>query len=376
MARSAVAPITASMCPSKTESYMQFVRHSALILLPVIALLGSAGARSADCEVRPTEPGVEAYCGIVAPEDMVLYRDRFLIVSSMAFAEHLYLLDSESGSLEPMTTRLDAPAPGQGWGDPSCTPPSGMQTHGLDLAQLPDGSWRLLAVNHGGRESVEMFAVPWGSNGLPELQWRGCVLAGDNAQFNDVAGLPDGGFLATDPLTASKHLPRMLMGTLRINTGRVYRWRPEAGYEVVPHTAGAYPNGILLSADGNSFYLNLYLNNEVREHDLNSGEILNRVAVTKPDNSSLGPAGQLLVASHQASVFTLLRVLRSGAAQTNQMAYDIVAIDLDSFEARPIYQSNGASLGGGTIAQALDGALYIGAFRGDRVIRVRGALAY
>jgi hypothetical protein len=36
-----------------------------------------------------------------------------------------------------------------------------------------------------------------------------------------------------------------------------------------------------------------------------------------------------------------------------------------------LYASDGSSLGGGTVAQQVGADLYIGAFRGDRMLRVR-----
>jgi hypothetical protein len=150
----------------------------------------------------------------------------------------------------------------------------------------------------------------------------------------------------------------------------VYRWHSQSGYSAVPHTEAAYPNGVLLSADGQSFYLNVYLGGEVRQHDLASGEILNRVAVAKPDNSSLAPDGSLLVASHDASIFTLLSAITSAAGARNSIPFEIIRIDPADFSSSVLYRSGGDALGGGTVAQQVGNDLYIGAFRGDRILRV------
>ncbi|MDA8961952.1 SMP-30/gluconolactonase/LRE family protein [Congregibacter sp.] len=336
-----------------------------------VSVLFSPMVLAEKCSNPLSQNGVDAFCGIDAPEDIVLFEDQFLLISSMAPAKHLFGFSLASEVVAPIETVLEAVTDGQNWGDASCSLPSEILSHGLDLSRRESGQWQLLVVNHHDRESIEYFEVSAGGDDATRLHWRGCVMAGENAQFNDVAGLPDGGFIATDPITASMQLPRMLLGSMGMDTGRVYRWRPESGYSAIPHTDGAYPNGITLSADGRSFYLNLYLDGEVREHDLETGEILNRVAVNKPDNSALTADGTLLVASHDASLYALLKAITSEAGERNSIAFEIVEVDLQSFEASVRYRSEGEELGGGTVAMPVGNDLYIGAFKGDRFIRVR-----
>lgn len=322
------------------------------------------------CDEQPADAARIAYCGANAPEDIVLFERSSLLISAMQPARHLFQFDLMSQSLQPLEALLEPLSAEQNWGDPACAAPDELLTHGLDLARRPNGEWQLLVVNHQARESIEFFEVQAPDDDALRLRWRGCVLAADDAQFNDVAALRDGGFLATDPITASMQLPKMILGALGRPTGRVYRWSIGEGYRAIPQTEGAYPNGILLSADGKSFYLNLYLDGEVREHDLETGDVLNRIDVPMPDNSSLTADGQLLVASHDASLVALLMAIASGAEERNAIAYEIVAVDTDSFASRVIFRSEGEDMGGGTIAQRVGKDLYIGAFRGDRMLRV------
>lgn len=335
-------------------------------------LLGDAGVSAAPCDNAPAGDGVTAYCGIAAPEDLVALDHRYLTIGSMTPDLQLYLIDTSEDVLLPMTTVLAPVTAEENWGEADCAAPASMVIHGLDVGMRRDGSQQLLAVNHGDRESVEFFEVFRSPDAPPALRWRGCVIAPDNAQFNDVAALPDGGFLATDPITASWQLPRMLLGTVGVDTGRVYRWRPEIGYEAVPHTEGAYPNGILLALDGETFFLNLYLDGVVQQHDLESGEILGSVEIEKPDNSSWASSGELLVASHGASVFSLLAAIASEPSARNSIPYKIVAINPTDFSKRVVHEGKTDHLGGGTVAQQLGDDLYIGAFKGDRVLKLSG----
>jgi hypothetical protein len=351
----------------------QQARSAAAAALALLSVFSAAG-NAAECPDPPDEPGVTAICGIAGPEDIVLYDERALIVSSMTSLPHLYGVELATDRVAPLETILSEPSDGLRWGDASCAPPSALHSHGLDLSRRPDGLWQLLVVNHAARESIEYFAVQDSDGVLPILRWRGCVMAQDNAQFNDVAALPDGGFIVTDPVTASWQALRSLLGSWGMDTGRAYRWHPQRGYSPLAHTEGAYPNGITLSPDGTRFYLNIYLGGEVREHDLETGEILRRVAVEGGDNSSLSSDGRLLVAAQHGSFLDLAAAIGDPADVRNDIPYDIVAIDLESFETEVLYSSNGDSLGGGTVAQQVGSDLYIGAFRGDRMLRVKNVI--
>ena len=56
---------------------------------------------------------------------------------------------------------------------------------------------KLLAINHGGREAVEVFGLTANGANEPDLTWMGCVVAPANAQLNSVVALPEGGFAVT-----------------------------------------------------------------------------------------------------------------------------------------------------------------------------------
>ena len=55
---------------------------------------------------------------------------------------------------------------------------------------------QLYVVNHGGRESIEMYELKPAARSWT-LAWHGCAVS--MKDFNDVAVLPDGGFIATHP---------------------------------------------------------------------------------------------------------------------------------------------------------------------------------
>lgn len=342
-----------------------------VLLVSMMAWWGlSCAAQAAPCEDAPVDAGIAAICGIDAPEDVVLFADRYLIVSSMAPADSLFMIDTRDDAVSRMATVLADPADDLRWGDSGCTAPSALVSHGLDLSRDAQGRWRLLVVSHGEREAVEFFELTPGDAGAPSLQWRGCVLTPEKAKFNDVAGLPDGGYLATDPSGATCPRTRALLGIMGFDVGRVYRWHPESGHAVVPGSGAPYPNGIVVAPDAQSFFVNIYFRGEVRHQHLETGELLGSVDVPKPDNTNWSADGRLLVASHRDSITSVIGAVESAPGERNSIPFAIVEVDPVQMTATDLFVHDGSALGGGTAAVQAGDSLYIGAFRGDRLLKV------
>jgi hypothetical protein len=267
-----------------------------------------------------------------------------------------------------------AAAPGRAdslWGEASCPgpPEPAFSPHGIDLAPLPDGTLRLLVVNHGGREAVEFFSVAQ-SGGATVIAWRGCAIPPAGSYMNDVVNLPDGGFLVTHMMDKESETLELFRASLGFDTGFVYEWQPVSGFRAIPGTEAPFPNGIELSADGREIYLNVYSGSEVRRIDRETGEILARASIPSPDNVTWSRDGRLLVASHRGGIRDQMACygLTEGACP---MEFEIVALDPITLEGGAIFGNAGAPMGGGTVAVDLGDELVIGSFASDRVIRVK-----
>ncbi|MDP4918438.1 MAG: hypothetical protein NWR12_12045 [Haliea sp.] len=327
-------------------------------------------AASAD-NCAPVE-GVQSICGLAAPEDLVSAPNgRDLIFGQMAEPGGLYLLDTRDDSVHPLLSAERLAAPEAGWGDPACSQPtSWLEAHGLDLRQRADGRWQLLVVNHAERESVEFYELEDPVSDRPRALWRGCAEAPARGNFNDVAGLADGSLLVTHMAHRRWPLTTALLAALGRNTGFVYRWTPEAGFVPLPATRAAHPNGIILSADEQSFFLNVYLGDELQHRALPDGELLGSVAIAKPDNASWSDDGQLLIASHEGSLWQVFRSLSQGQERPSELPFSIISVDPVTLAARPLLRRAGPPMGAGTVALQRGDALYIGSYVGDRIIRL------
>jgi hypothetical protein len=349
--------------------------RAAFVFAAASALLACSEPRPAVVDCAPVG-NARPVCGFQNPEDLALLPASGRLV----FSQMGEMDGSEPGSLVFFAPENDAitsafsgsaagGAPTPGWGDPACpgAPDAKFSPHGLALARRPDGALQLLVVNHGGRESIELFEV--GDSEPPTLAWRGCVVAPENAFLNDVAALPGGGFVTTHMFPRDGGFLTMAKGLLGLSTGWVYEWQPGAGFAQVPGSEGAMPNGIEASPDGEVLYVDLYMGNEVRKLARKSGELLATVQIASPDNVLWSPDGSLLVASHNAPLRELLACgeIEHGSCP---FYYSILALDPDTLAPRGLYENGGPPMGAGTAALRVGDELFVGSFKGDRIVRV------
>jgi hypothetical protein len=353
------------------------MNHCALRAVPLLAFaLVACGSIEPITSCDPVGSATPI-CGFQNPEDLALLPDeRHVLVSEYGDAGQrpgrISLLDLVSGEHPTLFAGGEPTGPGP-WGAPDCAgPPSAaFSPHGIHLSKRADGSLQLLVVQHGGRESVEMFEVT--SDGASwQLVWRGCAVAPKGA-LNDVVALPEGGFLVTrfGPSSSVAFLFAAAKATLfGGETGWVYAWSRERGFSEVPGTRAAGPNGIELSADGEKIFLNATLASRVLRIDRRTGVVEAHADVTQPDNLTWASDGRLRVASLRGELRQMLSCngLERGSCP---MPFAIVALDPNTMVTETVYQGGpGTPSGAGTVGLEVDGALLIGTFAGDRIVRV------
>jgi len=353
------------------------MRTPSLALLLTLALLAGCVEKTPPVTACVPAGGLEPTCGFSRPEDMELLPDgRTLLISQMGAIDgslpgSFALFDTSSETitrLPQFTASSEAP-----WGDPACVEPPGaaFSPHGIDLIRRHDGRWLLLAVNHGGRESVEFFELLHETEGY-RLAWRGCAVAPPDSFLNDVAALPGGGFVTTHmyPRSSPAAGPvslAMLEAMLGFNTGYVLHWDGQR-FAVAAGTQAPFPNGIQVDRDGKSLYLNAYMPGEVRKIAFPGGELEGKANVRNPDNSQWDAEGRLLVASHVGGLLDVGSCfgIREGACGA---AFAIVAVDPLTMRSETILEHRGPPMGAATVAQQVGDQLYLGSFAGDRIVR-------
>ena len=180
-------------------------------------------------------------CDMVSPEDIAtIPGDEWAITSGAREGGRLHLLnvtEKTSTLLFPTPDRveqLDAET------YPECPGPipnpDDSRPHGLYLDPGDGDVHSLLVVHHGQRESIEVFEVDAGS-APPAIAWVGCAVAPEEANFNSVVALPEGG-----------------LATTHFGVG-VWEWHTDSGWELLPESEDTAPNGIEVSADGKFVFI-------------------------------------------------------------------------------------------------------------------------
>jgi hypothetical protein len=355
-------------------------------LLAAALLLASCAARVESLGPCRDEGGGALLCGVVNPEDMApLPGEEWLVVSEMASR------DDAAGSLvalrpEGLARRALYPPTGAapspeatatpGWGSPRCTAPpdpAAFRPHGIDVsAHGPGGAPALAVVHHGSRESVELFEI--GGSAEPSLVWRGCVPLPAGVFANDVAFLPGGGFVVTNMMPSPSGLAGVLAGAriaLGLRTGNVLAWTAQTGLSALPDGGGSAPNGIAVSADGRDVFFAEWAASRLVRLRQGAGGGLERASVdlpTHPDNLSWARDGRLLVTGQDAGLFGVLGCSKVEVG-TCDVPYSVLAVEPESLAWKPLASGRGA----GTVALEVGSQLWVGTYRGDRIVRLPSA---
>ena len=221
------------------------MRAAALLLL-----LGSASPAAEDCAA---DPELAYVCGPTKPEDVLpIPGTRWLIASGFAPGAGLKLVDTADRSFRPWYTGEAAPDRRAFPNCPGPLDPALFNARGLSLEPVGKDRWRLLVVNHGGRESIEAFDVTAGE-GAPKLRWRGCLPLPAGQVGNSVAAFADGTVLVTVLTRPGTSIGDFMLGR---HTGAVWQWRPgERGFTMLPGTELPGNNGIAADPDQRHFHV-------------------------------------------------------------------------------------------------------------------------
>jgi hypothetical protein len=296
-------------------------------------------------------------CGLKNAEDFVrIPGSRWAIASRLgrdpAAPGGFSLVDLEQRTARFLTPDVSGHATAEYADCPGPPVASGLVTHGLDIRRRSDGQSELFAVNHGGRESIEVFDVLAGRDG-PQLRWKGCVLVPAEVSSNAVAALPDG-----------------LVVTSFGSSGFVAEWTPHEGWAHVAGSAFGGDNGVVASPDGETLYVNDWNDGTLRVLSLRKGvaPVSIKLGGFHPDNLHWLPEGRLLIAGQVGKARDVLGCASAGACAVGSM---IVIVDPRSREVRMRWAVPPTS----TFAAASTALRYrsdywASSFRGDRVVRL------
>lgn len=338
----------------------------------VLAVLGLASL-PAHAECDPAD-GAEFICGMAAPEDLIRVPDtNWVIVSAMAEGKsHLYAVDSRTRSptsLYPTATvreRHDKKTYGS---CPGPLPKDTFGAHGVDLRPTGRGKSVLYAVNHAGRESIEIFDLD-ATSATPVLTWIGCAVFPNGTSGNGVVGLSDGGFITTNFRDPADKDGYAKMGRHEI-TGNVMEWHPEAGWTVLPESAMSGANGVALTKDGKTLYVAGWPGKSVTRWERSGKSWTKKESIDTgilTDNLRWLADGSILAGGQDSKMPDVFQC-RPPECRVGSGA---VKIDPRTLKTTRVvtYKGNDSFEGATTVIEVGD-EYWMGSYKGDRIARIK-----
>lgn len=344
------------------------MKHAIIVLrLLVVAFIASWASSAIAGEECPPVGGWNFVCGPAAAEDLVRVPGTHWIVGSgMPEGRNpgrLHLIDADRKAWEILypgaspKNELDENSYAGCQGAPDAKT---FGAHGIAIRADGKQTSTLLAVNHG-REAVEIFKLN-AAGAKPTIRWVGCVPMGEGIYLNSVAFLPKGGFVATkfyDPKAPEGFSAIMAQKV----TGGVLEWHPETGVKPIAGTDLSGANGIEVSKDGKSLYVAAWGTQELVRFLLGKGTVQKNVVKLDfmPDNLRWASDGNILVAGQNRAANA-----KSGFAAFK--GWTVVKLNPKTLKVTEVAKDSGDSpLQNVSVAIDIDGMLWIGPFRGDRV---------
>ena len=325
------------------------------------------------------------YCNYQNPEDLAVLPDgRHILVSEFGaivplsptnIQGNLSLLDTTDGRKKNLEIEMSDNV----WGDPECQRDSMvLSPHGIDINERLDGSYQLAIVNHMPTETIELFELRE-INDAWSLTWRGCVNAPVHGYFNDVALSSNGSFYVSQMY--DKNISLFMLAVLdntKEDTGYVYHWRRQNGFERLVNTDGAFPNGVELSDDENNLFINYAFGNKTSKYNLMSNSIEASFSMNGiPDNITVDGEYIWVGAQDHSGLDSLIYcgVFAKDVFEDpmiNQCPLPFAAYQLRQSDLSLVnsYKYSNTVMGTATVALSLNGELYIGTYHGDRIASV------
>jgi hypothetical protein len=241
--------------------------------------------------------------------------------------------------------------------------------HGLDLTRGYSTHPTLYAVNHGGREAVEVFTLDL-TKERPGFTWIGCIPAPPGFWPDAVASLPDGGIVVSslwDPTDADR-VAKLIAGQ---PVGGLDEWHAGKGWTPLPGAEGmSGPNGVIASADGRQIYVGVWSGKELVRISRGPGKPKADKVPTEmlTDNVRWSPDEKRIFAGGQDATVKQVLACFESAAVNCDIPTKVYAVDPQSLKLTTLVKSGVYGVfGAGTGAIQVGNYLWVSSFRSDRI---------
>jgi hypothetical protein len=340
-----------------------------------VVLLATAGAARAHAQAGCAPHGATQYiCGVNSVEDLIRIDGTDWVLASelgpRTGTGGFYLIDVRTRAFHEASPDFSGAADKLYSKCPGSPDPKRFAAHGIAIRFQPGKVHQAYAVNHGGRESIEVFDLDV-SGTEPKLIWRGCAMTPENVSGNSVTPLPDHGFAVTSfgVRTDKQSMDKVGAGQ---PSGFVVEWSPAKGWMQVPGTEFSGDNGIVASADGTTLYIAGWGDRTLHVVSRGKTPPTHRAVPLPgfhPDNIRYAPDGALLIAGQAADAKAILGCLSAPVCAVDSK---VVRVDPKTFAIRTLVDEPANPDFGGTAGAIIVGnEVWLGPFKGSRVARVK-----
>lgn len=246
--------------------------------------------------------------------------------------------------------------------------PAVLSPHGIDVRVRPDGLTELFVVNHGGRESVEVFEILLGEP-RPSLRWIGGVEMPGTTLGNDLAAVVGGGFvISTTGDIEGRPGPGMEEDG---ETGGVLEWSAAEGWRLLPGTGINVANGVAVSSDGEWVFIGGWRGRCVKKvrRGVSDPEIVSVPAGILVDNLTWTKDGSLLAAgAYDTTVEAFIEAHFSGDPKLAAPSR-VIRIDPDTLAIETVIDYGADVFGAATTGLEVGDEIWVGAARDQGLAR-------
>ena len=339
-------------------SFVVMLSRIAPLLACVFALIGPTSCASLDIENARSNT-----ISIANAEDLALLEGgRWIIASSMTGGATrsgaLYAIDTETEDLHLLYPSGVSKVTENATDCFTEIAKQDFAPHGITIHVTATGETQLFVVNHGGRESIELFSITLEE--IPSLSWTGCIEYPEGSSGNGVAVSDDGTiYAARTSLFDSSKTEQDFLGDV------VFR-RPGENWKTVPNSEMMGPNGIVVSPGGEQIFVNAWPIGTLAVINTESGQRKDIDLPLLPDNIKWSDQGTLLVTGHRAPMEEVMSCYISPEpVSENGSAY--AEIDPQNLE---IIEVTDVDLGLATTAIDVGQSCWLGTARGSTIGRL------
>jgi sugar lactone lactonase YvrE len=340
------------------------MRHYLRLILPLLL----AGCDAA--QIEACRPGEGIMCGIVRPEDIELVTGTpWLMVSELgsgAKPGRILLIDPTTNERRILAEAT--PVVSESNMFPRCgEPPANLRPRGFHLSKGRDGVSHLLVVT-GPR--IERYRADI-AEGNVTLIWEGCVDVPPTIMANDIAALPDEGFVVSHMYDPPRNFLLNFKMVMGLNIGYAVKWTPKDGWAKIPNTDVSFANGIQVDPATSRVYVSSMFTQRILGVDPDgANRIESARTLIQTDNLSWSDDGRLIGAGHTGFPVYGISVCRDGGDAPCSFPFAIVAFDPKTLQDQVLFQTPTGAIPGASVAVMKDNKLYLGTVFGDRITRL------